>query len=68
MVQFDRKFYGGSLRWMQPVYGVPGDLTLIGCTLGRLISHTVHANEAQLQGTLKKIADSGSITLGVVGG
>lgn len=30
VVQFDRKFYGGSLRWMQPVYGVPGDLTLIG--------------------------------------
>jgi iron complex outermembrane recepter protein len=29
-VQFDRKFYGGSLRWMQPVYSVPGDLTLIG--------------------------------------
>ena len=39
-------------------------LTLIGCTLGLLISHTVHANEAPLQGTLKKIADSGSITLG----
>ena len=30
VVQFDRKFYGGSLRWMQPVYGVPGNLTLIG--------------------------------------
>ena len=30
VVQFDRKFYGGSLRWLQPVYGVPGDLTLIG--------------------------------------
>ena len=30
VVQFDRKFYGGSLRWLQPVQGVPGDLTLIG--------------------------------------
>ncbi|MES2870301.1 MAG: TonB-dependent receptor [Pseudomonadota bacterium] len=29
VVQFDRKFYGGSLRWLQPVYSVPGDLTLI---------------------------------------
>ena len=39
-------------------------LTLISCTLGLLISHTVQANETPLQGTLKKIADSGSITLG----
>ncbi|KQB51642.1 TonB-dependent receptor [Pseudomonas endophytica] len=30
VVQFDRKFYGGSLRWLQPVDSVPGDLTLIG--------------------------------------
>ncbi|MEB0207376.1 TonB-dependent receptor [Pseudomonas sp. CCC3.1] len=30
VVQFDRKFYGGSLRWLQPVQGVPGELTLIG--------------------------------------
>ena len=30
VVQFDRTFYGGSLRWLQPVQGVPGDLTLIG--------------------------------------
>ncbi|RUT40995.1 TonB-dependent receptor [Pseudomonas sp. PAMC 29040] len=30
VVQFDRKFYGGSLRWLQPVAGVPGELTLIG--------------------------------------
>ena len=30
VVQFDRKFYGGSLRWLQPVQGVLGDLTLIG--------------------------------------
>ncbi|MCK6250598.1 transporter substrate-binding domain-containing protein [Pseudomonas fragi] len=37
---------------------------LISCTLGLLISHTVQADEAPLQGTLKKIADSGSITLG----
>ncbi len=37
---------------------------LISCTLGLLISHAVQANEAPLQGTLKKIADSGSITLG----
>ena len=29
VVQFDRKFHGGSLRWLQPVYSVPGDLTLI---------------------------------------
>ena len=29
VVQFDRKFYGGSLRWLQPVEGVPGELTLI---------------------------------------
>ena len=39
-------------------------LTLISCTLGLLLSHSLHANEAPLQGTLKKIADSGSITLG----
>ena len=37
---------------------------LISCTLGLLISHTVQADEAPLQGTLKKIADSGSITRG----
>ena len=30
VVQFDRKFYGASLRWLQPVDGVPGELTLIG--------------------------------------
>ena len=39
-------------------------LTLISCTLGLLISHAAQANEAPLEGTLKKIADSGSITLG----
>ncbi|MQT55736.1 amino acid ABC transporter substrate-binding protein, partial [Pseudomonas sp. FSL R10-2398] len=39
-------------------------LTLISCTLSLLISHAVQANEAPLQGTLKKIADSGTITLG----
>ena len=33
-------------------------LTLISCTLSLLISHAVQANEAPLQGTLKKIADS----------
>jgi ABC-type amino acid transport substrate-binding protein len=39
-------------------------LTLISCTLGLLLSHSLHASEAPLQGTLKKVADSGSITLG----
>ena len=39
-------------------------LTLISCTLGLLISQAVSANDAPLQGTLKKIADSGRITLG----
>ena len=39
-------------------------LALISCTLGLLISHAAQANEAPVQGTLKKIADSGSITLG----
>lgn len=38
--------------------------TLISCTLGLLLSQSVHASETPLQGTLKKIADSGSITLG----
>ena len=39
-------------------------LTLISCTLGLLISQAASATEAPLQGALKKIADSGSITLG----
>ncbi len=39
-------------------------LTLISCTLGLLLSHSLHASEAPFQGTLKKIADSGTITLG----
>ena len=30
VVQFDRKFYGGGVRWLQPIHGVPGELTLIG--------------------------------------
>ncbi|EPL05247.1 TonB-dependent receptor [Pseudomonas sp. CF161] len=30
VVQFDRKFYGAGVRWLQPVDGVPGELTLIG--------------------------------------
>ncbi len=29
VVQFDRKFYGGSVRWMQPVDSVPGELMII---------------------------------------
>ncbi len=29
VVQFDRKFYGGGVRWLQPIHGVPGELTLI---------------------------------------
>ncbi|WP_347903562.1 TonB-dependent receptor [Pseudomonas purpurea] len=29
VVQFDRKFYGAGVRWLQPVSGVPGELTLI---------------------------------------
>ncbi|NVZ67748.1 TonB-dependent receptor family protein [Pseudomonas costantinii] len=29
VVDFDRKFYGGSIHWLQPITNVPGDLTLI---------------------------------------
>ncbi|NIL15831.1 TonB-dependent receptor [Pseudomonas sp. AN3A02] len=29
VVQFDRKFYGGSMRWMQPIDSVPGELMII---------------------------------------
>lgn len=29
VVAFDRKFYGGSLHWLQPITSAPGDLTLI---------------------------------------
>jgi iron complex outermembrane receptor protein len=29
VVQFDRKFYGGSVRWMQPIDSVPGELMII---------------------------------------
>nr|WP_244216328.1 TonB-dependent receptor [Pseudomonas dryadis] len=29
VVDFDREFHGGSLRWLQPVDGVPGDLRLV---------------------------------------
>ena len=39
-------------------------LTLISCTLSLLISQAVHANEAPLQGALKKISESGTLTLG----
>ncbi|NMY31366.1 TonB-dependent receptor [Pseudomonas sp. WS 5412] len=29
VVQFDRKFYGGGVRWMQPIDNVPGELMII---------------------------------------
>ncbi|QHF42692.1 TonB-dependent siderophore receptor [Pseudomonas sp. S35] len=29
VVAFDRKFYGGSAHWLQPIASAPGDLTLI---------------------------------------
>lgn len=29
VVQFDRKFYGGGVRWMQPIDSVPGELMII---------------------------------------
>ncbi len=29
VVDFDRTFYGGSLRWLQPVEGAPGDLQFV---------------------------------------
>lgn len=29
VVAFDRKFYGGSVHWLQPITNAPGDLTLI---------------------------------------
>lgn len=29
VVQFDRKFYGGSVRWMQPIESAPGELMII---------------------------------------
>ncbi len=29
VVEFDRKFYGGSVHWLQPITSAPGDLTLI---------------------------------------
>ena len=29
VVAFDRKFYGGSVHWLQPITSAPGDLTLI---------------------------------------
>ncbi|WP_275629275.1 TonB-dependent receptor [Pseudomonas sp. 273] len=28
VVDFDREFHGGTLRWIQPVAGVPGELTV----------------------------------------
>ncbi|MBA1204111.1 TonB-dependent receptor [Pseudomonas capeferrum] len=28
VVDFDREFHGGTLRWIQPIQGVPGDLTI----------------------------------------
>lgn len=39
-------------------------ITLIGCTLGLLLGAQAHATEAPLQGTLSKIANAKSITLG----
>ena len=39
-------------------------ITLLGCTLGLLLGGQVHANEAQLTGTLDKVANAKSITLG----
>jgi iron complex outermembrane receptor protein len=29
VVDFDRKFYGGSIHWLQPISQAPGDLTVI---------------------------------------
>ncbi|SDV11242.1 iron complex outermembrane recepter protein [Pseudomonas brenneri] len=29
VVQFDRKFYGAGVRWMQPIASVPGELMII---------------------------------------
>ncbi|WP_169870305.1 TonB-dependent receptor family protein [Pseudomonas proteolytica] len=29
VVQFDRKFYGGGVRWMQPIDSAPGELMII---------------------------------------
>lgn len=29
VVAFDRKFYGGSVHWLQPITSAPGELTLI---------------------------------------
>jgi iron complex outermembrane receptor protein len=29
VVDFDRKFYGGSVHWLQPISQAPGDLTII---------------------------------------
>ncbi|WNW13276.1 TonB-dependent receptor [Pseudomonas sp. DTU_2021_1001937_2_SI_NGA_ILE_001] len=28
VVDFDREFHGGTLRWIQPIQGVPGELTV----------------------------------------
>ena len=39
-------------------------ITLIGCTLGLLFASQVQANEAPLTGTLNKVANAKSITLG----
>lgn len=39
-------------------------ITLIGCTLGLLLASQVRANEAPLTGTLSKVANAKSITLG----
>jgi glutamate/aspartate transport system substrate-binding protein len=39
-------------------------ITLIGCTLGLLLASQVQANEAPLTGTLNKVANARSITLG----
>ena len=39
-------------------------ITLIGCTLGLLLGAQAHATEAPLDGTLSKIANAKSITLG----
>ena len=30
VVQFDRKFYGANVHWIQPISSVPGDFTIIG--------------------------------------
>ncbi len=29
VVDFDRQFYGGSVRWLQPISSAPGELTMI---------------------------------------